>query len=313
MLAGTDVKRPHIYRIVNASGRPVRIRGVANRKPCCGDVAPVAPTVLAPGQSIEVAVTLHIGLAAGQVVHFAALETEGAGESPVMIRTTALARPRATVEESEAMTTPPYPGESRRVSYAVRSFGTAANPPFSLDDRAIRTEAAAAWLGPASTRVEPETGLIENSRPMALTVTALGDAGSRSTTLEVLDGGVVVARKWLAWEVAQAIRATPAGLIIAADATDPLRVMLRSRDDRPFRILAATTRVEGLAIDPGGDAPAAGHTLTIRIERGPRAAVRSGEILIRTDHPRQPEVKVAAYLAAHPGATASKPDQEPSR
>ncbi len=313
VLAGSDVKRSHTYRISNTSGRPVRVRGVENRKPCCGEVAPVAPAVLAPGQSIEVAVTLHIGLAAGQVVHLAALATEGPSEPPALIRTTALARPRATVEESEPMATSPYPGESRRVGYAVRSFGTAANPPFPLDDRAIRSEAAIAWLGAASTRVDPVTGLTENRRDLALTVTASGDPGSRSTTLEVLDGGGVVARKWLLWEVARAIRATPPGLIVAADATDPLKVVLRSRDDRPFRILTATSRVEGLAIDPDGNTSAAGHTLAVRVDRGPRDAARSGEILIRTDHPGQPEVKVAAYLAARPGATTPKPDQEPSR
>jgi len=55
VLAGTDVIRSHTYRITNTSGRAVRTLGAANRKPCCGDVSPIEPTVIEPGQLIRLA------------------------------------------------------------------------------------------------------------------------------------------------------------------------------------------------------------------------------------------------------------------
>jgi len=199
VLAGSDVSRPHTFRIANVSARPVRIKGVANRKPCCGDVAPIAARVVEPGQSIEVNVTLRLGLAAGQVLHVAEIETEEKGEdSHVELWTSATAHARATFEEIGPIATPLEPGASRRVEFLVRSFGVAGAPPPPLEDRAIRSGLPAEWVGPPTTRVEEDSGLDEVRRTLAVSLPSSSEPGKRTESLEVLGGhGSVIGRRWV--------------------------------------------------------------------------------------------------------------------
>ena len=244
VLAGSDVIRAHTFQIANTSGRPVRVHGVANRKPCCGDVTPMAATVVEPGQSIKVAVRIKIGLAAGHVVHVAAIETDGGDDSGVDLITMATAHARVTVEEIDPLSGPLDPGHSRRIEYLIRSFGVEGNPPPPLDDRTIRCGVPAEWVGLPVSGVDAEAGLIEVRRNLAVTLPASSDPGSRSVSLELLDGGgAVVGRRWIGWEVASAWKTSPAGLVFTTDAqaTAGRMVVVRCRDDHPFRLASATT------------------------------------------------------------------------
>ncbi len=316
VLAGTDVTRSHTFRVANTSGRPVKILGVANRKPCCGEVEPIPATTLGPGQAVEVAVTLHIGLAAGRVIHLAEIQTEGDGGKILAteLRTMGTGLARATVEVVGSAPSSLDPGELAKVELIARSFGNRERPPFPLDDRAIRCDVPFDWKGIAEDRLDPGSGLDELHRPLVVTLDASGEPGRRWTTLELLDGGSAVARKTIAWEVAPAIKATPPGLVLSADSSGPWKIMLRGRDDRPFRVVSASSKIEGLMLTPVGGEARTTHTLTFRLVGPPWPETRTGEIVVETDNPRQPLVKVSIHIPGQGHAEAKSDLQgNPSR
>ena len=299
VLAGSDVTQSHTYRVANTSSHPVRIRGVSNRKPCCGDVAPIAPMVLPPGQSVEVVVTVKIGLGSGDVQHLAVIETEGDADPSVDLITTATAHARVIVDEVGSISEPLEPGQSRRVEYLVRSFGNAGHPPPPLDGQAIRCGLKAEWVGSATKRADAETGLDEVRRTLAVTLPAASEPGPRSMLLEILGGGgAVVGQQWIGWEVASALMANPSGLIFSnSTPTAGLKVIVRCRDGRLFRILSAKTEVAGLIVQGDGDDARPTHQINARLDHSGTAGIHSGEIVVRTDHPDQSVIKVAVYLA----------------
>jgi len=298
VLAGSDVSRSHTFRIANTSNRPVRVLGVVNRKPCCGFVEPVAPVTLDPGRAVEIAVRLHIGLAAGRVVHLAELQFEGDGGGvfAAEIRTMGTGLARALVEHPEPRSIALEPGETTQVELVARSFGDRDRPPFPLDDGAIRSEAPSRWSDVATSRLDPDSGLDEIRRPLLVTLTASGEPGRRLDTIELIEEGSAVARKAIAWEVAPAIRATPSGLVLSAGSSGPWKIVLQSRGGRPFRVVSGRSTVEGLALDPEDGQARASHILGVRLDDRPRAAACSGVIVVETDHPQQPLVKVAFYI-----------------
>ena len=299
ILAGTSVARRHTYRLVNPSVQPVRIIGVVNRKPCCGDVEAIGATTLDPDAAVEIIVTLHIGLAAGRVVHLAELHYQDKDGKTLAapIRTTGTGLARAVIEPVEPAPSLLAPGESARIEYLARSFGNRDRPPFPLDDRAIRCDVPTRWTGPAESRIDPATGLDEIRRPFAATVAASGEPGHRLTVIDLLEDGSPVGRMPIAYEVTALIRATPSGLIVAAGSHGPWTVVLKANQDRPFRVLAGHSTVEGMALGPFDPTSRPTHHLTIRLDGRAGAEARSGEIVVETDHPLQPFVKVAAYLA----------------
>jgi hypothetical protein len=121
-----------------------------------------------------------------------------------------------------------------------------------------------------------------------------------------MDGNLAVARKRISWEVAAAIKATPAGLIVSrGDDRSVRRVVLRSHDGRPFRILSATSRVKSLDVRVEDGGAKTVHFIEVRVDPASHRDLRTGEIVVATDHARQPEAKLAVYVAATPEGAVS--------
>jgi hypothetical protein len=310
VLAGADVERRHTYRVANASKRPVKVARVVNMKPCCGDVEPVGPTVLEPGQGLDVTVTLKIGPASGQLQHGAVIESDDPDSPEIELTTLANCLPRAAIDEVVSADRSILPGETTRAEFVIHSYGDATTPPLPLDERTIRCDASIAWSGPQSREVDPETGSTEHRRGLVITLQAQGEQGDRATDLFVMDAHLAVARKRITWGVASALKATPTGLVVTSDEGESVRkVVLRSQDGKPFRISSATSRVDGLKVQFPDDGARAVHLLEVRIGPPSRPGLRTGEILVATDHPRQPEAKIAVYIAGRPeGVPSPKED-----
>ncbi len=310
VLAGADVERQHTYRVVNASGRPVKVARVVNMKPCCGDVATVGPTVLEPGQGLDVTVTLKIGPASGQLQHSAVIQADDPDHPEIELTTLATCSPRAAIDEVVAADRSIPPGETTRAEFVLHAYGDEATPPLALDERTVRCVVPVAWSGPQSREVDPETGAVEHRRGLTITLQARGEPGERATDLFVMDGHLAVARKRIAWEVASALKAAPAGLVVTSGESEPVRkIVLRSQDGRPFRIGSATSRVDGLKVEFHDDGAKAVHLLEVRIGPPSHPGLRTGEIRVTTDHPRQPEARIAVYIAGRiEGAASPKED-----
>lgn len=228
ILSGGDAKRPHRYHLESRTDRPVDILGVVNRKPCCGQVEAVEPVTLAPGQAVDVNVTLHIGLAAGLVSHVAEIQARGDDNRVIAVElvTTAVGLARAAIDVADPARLALEPGESARIELVVRSFGNRENPPFPLNDRAIRCDTPVEWVGAEEARTDPDSGLDERLRRLVMTLNASGEPGRRSAFLELRDGGATAARKMLAWEVSPAIKAVPPGLVLSEDTDQAGRFLL---------------------------------------------------------------------------------------
>lgn len=306
VLAGADSERRHTYRVVNASRRPVKVSRAVNLKPCCGDVTEIEPATLEPGQGVEVTVTLKVGPGAGRLEHVAVLKSDDPDHPEVGLTTRATCLPSAAVDEVEPSHPTLLAGEGARVAFVIHSYGDEATPPLELDDRVVRCGEPIEWTGPQSRGIDPDTGSPEHRRGLVVALEARGEPGPRATDVLVMEGDLAVGRRRISWEVAEAIAATPTGLIVSrADDEAVRRVLLRSRDGRPFRILSATTRVEGLDVRVDEDGPKAAHAIEARVGPASRRGPRIGEVLVATDHARQPAVKVAVYIAATPEPAAA--------
>ena len=310
ILSGTEVSRTHTYRIRNTSNQLIKIRGIENHKPCCGDVASVAPADLEPGQELAVPVTIKFGLGSGQVVHRAVIEVEG--NDPVDLSTTASAQARATLTEAQPPVGATEIGQSGRVDYLIRTFGVADDPPRTLDDSAIRCELATEWVGPATTEPARPDHVIEVHRLLRVPLPAARDFGQRRVELEVLGlDGAVIGRSQIRWEVAPTLVASPSGLIFGTDsaAASERKIIVRARDDQPFRIIGATTNLPCLIVE--ADVGSVGsHTVQARRTRVGPPQSQTGEVVITTNHPAQILLKIAVYIPASP---TSSGQAEPSR
>jgi len=275
-------------------------------KPCCGDVASVEPVVLEPGQGVEVTVTLKVGPASGRLQHLAVIESDDPVHPEVGLMTLATCLPRAAIDEVAPSHPAMFAGESARAAYVIHSYGDGTTPPLDLDDRIVRCDASIQWSGPQSREIDPDTGAPEHRRGLVVTLEARGEPGPRATDILVMDGNLAVARRRISWEVTEAIKATPTGLIVSQGHDESVRrVVLRSHDGRPFRILSATSRVEGLKVyGDDGDAKTI-HSLEVRVDPMSHRGLRTGEIVVATDHARQPEAKIAVYVATTPEGTSS--------
>lgn len=306
--------RQHVFQIKNTSRQAIRVKGVANLKPCCGEVKPIAATVVEPGQAVEVAVTIKIGLSGGEVLHRAAIVTE-ARDDQVELITTGRAHARVTLDGVDSPRKPLAPGESRQVKYLIRSFGRENDPPPSLRGRTIRCNLPTEWIGPGVGSSGAEAGLMAVERILAVTLPAVHEPGHRLEPLEVLDSDdVAVGRCNVTWEIASALESHPSGLIFlaVAEPVTELKLIVRCRDGRPFRILSATTEVDRLNVATDGGEAFPSHQLVARLQGERGGSSRSGEIVIRTDRSDQPILKTAVFIAGRE-ADVPRGDQENSR
>ena len=84
-----------------------------------------------------------------------------------------------------------------------------------------------------------------------------------------------------------------------------LGAVVFAHDGRPFRILSATSRVEGLDVRVEDGGAKTLHSLEVRVDPASHRDLRTGEIVVATDHARQPEAKLAVYVATTPESASS--------
>ena len=290
---------PHVYTIANRSDSPWRLVRAVNQKSCCGDVE-FTPTVLQPGESAELLVTLRLGKTFGTVLHRATVETDDSRAPALEFITTAEVYPAVRFEElaTEGGHRPTFPGDSaRRVIRAV-SYGTSEIGPLDLDDASIIATSPAAWLAPSRIQ-ERAAGLLERSREIELTWMAEGEPGVRDEVLRlVAESGEPIAQHPLTWEVAAAIQATPASLLFTSGSTKSMKLMLRSQDGQGFRITGIDSGPLDLSTAIASPETALLHLVTMspNATTGPEA--QAGRVTIQTDHPAEPTVTLPVFIPA---------------
>ena len=294
----TNLKLPHDYTITNRSDRPFKILRSINAKPCCGEVEPIAPKILAPGESITLKVTVRIGETLGLLRHRALVETDLPTDSVLEFWTTADVLPRVRVEEVAGDLHPLFPGQSARRRFTAIAYGTATDAPPELDDSTVRATSGVIWEDAARER-RLDNQILERTRHFAVELKAGGKPGSRIEDISVVDGKNILWRQQLAWEVASSLKATPPGIILSQPSgVTEEKVVIRSVDRRPFSLLGIESNLPGVSARAGDGGAQAVHVVRVKIEPSPGNAGHAGRVMIKTDHPNQPVVIVSVFVSS---------------
>jgi hypothetical protein len=295
ILGGRTTALDHVYLLTNRSNRPVRLVRALNLKSCCGDVE-LQPALLAPGERAELRVTLRIGDSIGPVTHRAAVETDLPEAQVVEFWTSAVVYPEARIEQRGEGAPAVSPGATSRREFVAITYGTPDRPAVPLDDPALAGSLPVAWIGPIVEDAR-EGGLIERSRPFAATRALPNDPGVHVDEVRLVRDGVPVAVLPIRWDVVSVLTATPGALVRGPTDAETQSILLRARDNRAFRVLGGESSLAGVCAAADKDEPAASQAIRVSFSNEPASEGRSGQLHIRTDHPKQPVVTVPLYIA----------------
>lgn len=305
LLAGSETKLVHTYKLTNISFKGVRILGVENRKPCCGEVATVEPQTLEHGQALEVPVTLKLGVGSGEVLRHAVLQVDG-NDNSISLITRATSQSRIAMIAVQPEIDLLNLGETRSVEYFVYSYGTQSIPCLNLDDMEIRSELPTKWVDKVERLGTSGRHIFEHRRRLAVTLPAASEPGRRSYMLFIQDhAGLIVGRQQIVWTVLNQLETTPTGLIFAANSAigDHKQVVLRSRDDEPFKILGTESSLTNISIETD-QLQKTTHRIKVANFNDTSLNAKIGELKIRTNHPKQPNVTISVYVTGRDGRAA---------
>jgi len=294
------LKLKHTFFLTNTMDRPVRLLRAINFKTCCGEVG-FEPATLEPGQRSRLEITLKVGESTEPLSHLTVVETDHPEFAERRFFSFARPHPRFRLEPVEPQGTRSVrPKSSLRAGFVAFAYGTPSDGPPPLDRARIASDAHTEWMGPPRGRLL-ENGLIEQSRPLSATLVGEGEPGDRITAVEVWHqderlGGVKVP-----WEVVAGIKAVPSALLVRSGPdTQKMPISLRSQDGQAFDVLKVTSSLPGIhgATIEKGAKPV--HNVQVAIEPGPGNIRHWGQVTIKTNHPVQPVVKVAVFIAGPP-------------
>jgi len=289
LIASSGRKIEHRYRLKNATQHDVRVLNIVNRKTCCGIVRAEA-RVLHPGEATHVEVTLIVGGRFGPVVHETEVVTDLPDEPSLVLRTMAQAVPPVRVEEDSAFERTILMGAREPGQAAIRVYasGTSSEPPTDLESLELRSTIKVEWAGPKETSVSDE-GLHVESRRLIATLDPAGPPGERRAEILLQRDKQVVYQHVVSWEIASLLTASPKVIAMTAGQRD-LRIVIRSRDQRPFRIKRIECTLAGIKVRVLS--ATAGLLQNLQAEGIPPTKDRRGAITVFTDHPVQEKVEV---------------------
>ena len=290
VIASSGRRLEHSYRLSNSSPRDIRILDVINHKTCCGIVR-VGKPILHPGDATDVEVTLLVGDRFGEVTHGTEVVTDLPAEPNFYFRTMARAVPPVRVEEESAFDRTILIGakESRQAGFRVYASGTSSEPPLDLDRLELRSTIKVDWAGPKEPSPSDDDGLRVESRRFLATLDPAGPPGERRAEILLQEGKQVFSRQVVGWEIASRMAVSPKVIAMRPGQHD-YRVVIRSRDQKPFRI----TRIECSESGIQGRAVNASAAVEqgIRVEGVPRSKARRGTVTVFTDHAIQEKVNL---------------------
>jgi hypothetical protein len=278
----------HRYRLANTTRHDVKIVDVINRKTCCGIIR-VGALALRPGDATDVEVTLVVGERFGEVAHETEVVTDLPSDPNLVLRTTATAIPAVRVEEisSQEGTILIGTGEPKRAEFRVFASGTPTEPPLDLDRVELRSTIKVDWVRQKE-ESPSDGGLRVESRRFAAWLDSAGPPGERAAEIRLYEGKQVLHRHDVNWEVVSPITASPKMIVMRPGERDR-RVIIHSRDRRPFRITRIECKAPGIQVRAGN---AAALTQTIEVEGVPRSESGQGVVTVFTDHPAQGRVEL---------------------
>ncbi|WP_373926575.1 hypothetical protein [Paludisphaera borealis] len=157
----------------------VNLLNVINYKTCCGSVR-AEKLRLAPGESAEVEVTLHLDHQFGDVVNETEVVTDLPSNESIMLRTSATTVPSLRVEPVSLPDGPILADASQeqRAAFQVFAAGDASEPPIDLDLVELHSTIPVDWTGPKQDSPS-EDGVEVQSRVFHASLDMSGEPGNR--------------------------------------------------------------------------------------------------------------------------------------
>ena len=218
--------------------------------------------------------------------------TEPPQTDELVLRTMAKAYPpirieEVTAESASALLTSDQP---RRIELRVLAYGSSSEPPFDLDQASTQSIIKTAWVSPKE-ESPSDDGLTIAARRLAAWLDLAGSPGGHAADVEFRVRDQVIHRHALHWETAAVIAASPRMVVLQPGKGD-CRVLVRSNDQKPFRITRIECGVPGMHVRAAGSAPALQQIVEVQGAPAPLSDVKRGLIAVFTDHPRQVKVDV---------------------
>ncbi len=289
VISKSGLKLKHGYRLVNTTKHDVKVTNLVNRKPCCGEVR-IGKTMLHPGDATQVEVTLSIRQEFGDVIHDTVVLTEPAQPDELVLRTMARAYPAIRIEEVTPAngTVLLSSDKPKPVEFRALAYGSSTEPFTDLDRVELRSAIKVNWLGPRE-KATFEDDLKVVTRRFAALLDPAGPPGERKTEIVLQDDKDPCCTHVVSWETVSPLTASPK-MVVMTPGEREYRVLVQSRDQKPFRITRIECNVPGVEGRAANNAPA----LTQTAEVGGQGAVRPkdgrGIITFFTDHPSQARV-----------------------
>lgn len=285
----TEQTLRHEFVLKNPTDRPIALRGMESRTPCCSSIGPPSATRIPAGGSVTVPVEFRIAPGTGRKrVEFVVATDYGPKA------TWGLAVEADLYGEIDVGTAAPVtlsPGRSGVVLLDVtchRLAGEGRGPPESAAVEAPLTATMSVWPDDG---VPAVPGLERSSRRIEVGVPGALEPGRKvaNVVLRWADGGE--RRVPITWTVTPTVRVSPEAVTIRAGDPPAARTFL-VRADRAIRVLG----IEGpaLACAPAElTGPRAMQRLEVELAA---PAAGASDLKITTDHPDQPAATVSVLV-----------------
>lgn len=301
VVAEPGVHSAHEYAFTNRSPEPIDVLEFVNDKPCCGEVEPIRPMTLAPGESIPLRVTVRTGSVRGgitQLQHRALLRT-AAGGDPIEFLTYAKVYPPAEIVGDLPATIGVEAGGTTSVDLEAVAYAAPGRSP-DLDRLTPRSASAPiAWLDSIEIGSTPD-GLVRQSRRFRVDLAAPQGSKAYADSVELVSESFgVLASRTLRWRGRPPFALDPSAIIVpSGEGSHSATVTVSSNKGVPFRIKGVD--IEGLVgVEVANLAAGSSNTGTVRFsinrDRFIPGPIRSARIM--TDDPNMPEVQVPILMA----------------
>jgi hypothetical protein len=287
VLSGDQVV--HEFRLRNPTKRPLRVLAVEARTPCCSRVEKL-PESVASGGEAGIEVVFRPGSQVGRRSVEFVITTDNAARQKLTYVLVAQVVPEVEVKVLDGTDCDVILGQSGRQMLRVTCIRTSERGR-GLPESVFAAEPLSARLVGETAEEEFRPGWIRASRNIALQIPPSNALGRTQAMLELSWPNGLKHAEPVVWRVREAVEAVPPSLVVADDSSIVTQTIRLSALDRPFRVTGILG--ESLAEPYKAKAPtlARAHTLSISIRTGTHSPDEA-PIIIQTDHPLQPTIKI---------------------
>ncbi len=289
VISKSGLKLKHAYRLLNTTKHDVKVTNLVNRKPCCGEVR-IGKTMLHPGDETEVEVTLSIRREFGDIVHDTVVLTEPAQAEELILRTMAKAYPQMRIEgvtpaNGMVLLSSDKP---KLIEFRALAYGSSTEKSVDLDHVELRSAIKVNWLGPKEEGTS-EDDLTIQARGFTALFDPAGAPGERKAEILLLNDKQPCYSHVVSWAAVSPLMASPKIIVMKPGERD-YRVLIQSRDQKPFRITRIECMVPGVQARAANNGAAPTQKVEVEGEDTSRPQNERGIITVFTDHPLQARV-----------------------